>query len=171
MGAKAIGSTICPSFYALHWQKPHGSGAIFIMGSIKNLFSGLFGIIVTILKLPITLITLPLKLLSSGKDKGSTSAPKANKKSNGAFYLEMEDAKGFVEPAPKAEAPAKAKATQAAAPATAKATNASALNLPQPTVTTTASEPEISYSQFGSRRGPGANMKSYLDMAKTIKNA
>jgi hypothetical protein len=169
MGAKAIGSTICHSFYALHWQKPHGSGAIFIMGSIKNLFSGLFGIIVSILKLPITLITLPLKLLSSGKDKGSTSAP-TNKKSNGAFYLEMEEAKGFVEPA-KAEAPAKAKATQSAAPATVTATNASALNLPQPTVTTTASEPEISYSQFGSRRGPGANMKSYLDMAKTVKSA
>lgn len=138
------------------------------MGSIKNLFSGLFGILVSILKLPITLITLPLKLLPSGKNKGSASAPKANKKSNGAFYLEMDDAKGFVEPAPKAEAPAKAKATQSAAPTT--ATNASALNLPQPTVTT-ASEPEISYSQFGSRRGPGANMKSYLDMAKTIKSA
>jgi hypothetical protein len=140
------------------------------MGSIKNLFSGLFGILVSILKLPITLITLPLKLLSSGKDKGSTSAPKANKKSNGAFYLEMEDAKGFVEPA-KAVTPAKAKPTQSAAPATATATNASALNLPQPTVTTTASAPEMSYSQFGSRRGPGANMKSYLDMAKTVKSA
>jgi hypothetical protein len=147
------------------------------MGSIKNLFSGLFGIIVSILKLPITLITLPLKLLSSGKDKGSSPAPKASKdkgsspalkakkKSGEAFYLEMEDAKGFTESAPKAET-SKAKAPQSAAPA---ASTASALNLPQPTVTTAA--PEVAYSQFGSRRGPGANMKSFLDMAKTVKSA
>jgi hypothetical protein len=158
----------------LHWQKPHGLGAIFIMGSIKNLFSGLFGIIVSILKLPITLITLPLKLLSSGKDKDSSSAPKAKKKSGEAFYLEMEDAKGFTESAPKAETAkpkaetAKAKATQSAAPAA--ASTASALNLPAPTVTTTAA-PEVAYTQFGSRRGPGANMKSFLDMAKTVKSA
>jgi hypothetical protein len=166
MAFEAINSIIGHSFYCLHWQKPHGSGAIFIMGSIKNLFSGLFGIIVFILKLPLTLITLPLKLLSSRKDKGSSPAPKAKKKSGEAFYLEMEDAKGFVETAPKAETSAKAKAPQSAAPA---AASASALNLPQPTVATSA--PEVAYSQFGSRRGPGANMKSFLDMAKTVKSA
>jgi hypothetical protein len=151
----------------LHWQKPHGSGAIFIMGSIKNLFSGLFSIIVSILKLPIALITLPLKLLSSGKDKDSASAPKAKKKSGEAFYLEMEDAKGFAEPASKAETSAKAKAPQSAAPAS----TASALNLPQPTVVTNTPASEVTYSQFGARRGPGANMKTFLDMAKTVKRA
>ncbi len=142
------------------------------MGSIKNLFSGLFGVIVFVLKLPITLITLPLKLLSSGKDKGTSSAPKAlkaKKKSGDAFYLEMDDAKGFAEPAPKAETSVKSKpkTSQSAAPAT--ASTASALNLPQPTVTTAKSE--VAYTQFGSRRGPGANMKSFLDMAKTVKRA
>lgn len=136
------------------------------MGAIKNIFSGLFGIIVFILKLPLTVITLPLKLLSSGKKKGLSSAPEANKKSNGAFYLEEEDAKGFVEPVPKVKA--STKKASAKAPA---ASNTSALNLPQPTVTTTASAPEIAYSQFGSRRGPGANMKSFVEMAKTIKSA
>jgi hypothetical protein len=133
------------------------------MDSIKNLFSGLLGVIVFILKLPLTIITLPLKLLSSGKKKDSSSAPEVNKKSNGAFYLEAEDAKGFAETAPKVKASVKAKAPAES--------NASALNLPQPTVTTTASAPEIAYSQFGPRRGPGANMKSFVDMAKTIKSA
>ena len=139
------------------------------MGSIKNLFSGLFGIIVSILKLPITLITLPLKLLSSGKDKAS-SAPKAKKKSGEAFYLEMEDAKGFTESASKAETlKAKAKAPESAAPAT--ASTASALNLPAPTVVTNTPASEVAYTQFGARRGPGANMKTFLDMAKTVKSA
>lgn len=137
------------------------------MGSIKNLFSGLFSIIISILKLPITLITLPLKLLSSGKDQGSSSAPKAKKKSGEAFYLEMEDAKGFAESAPETETSTKAKAPQSAAPAS----TASALNLPQPTVVTNTPASEVTYSQFGTRRGPGANMKTFLDMAKTVKSA
>lgn len=144
------------------------------MGAIKNLFSGLFSIVVFIIKLPLTLFTLPAKLLSAGE--GSSSAPDnekssapAKKKSNGAFYLEMEDAKGFVETAPKAEASKKAKALESAIPVA--ASNGSALNLPQPTVTTTASASEADYSQFGPRRGPGANMKSFLDMAKTVKSA
>jgi hypothetical protein len=165
MAFEVINSIIEHSFYCLHWQKPHGLGAIFIMGSIKNLFSGLFGVIVFILKLPLTLITLPLKLLPSGKNKGSSSAPKAKKKSGKAFYLEMDDAKGFAEPAPKADS-VTATAPQPAKPA--MASSASALNLPQPTVTTA---PEVAYSQFGARRGPGANMKSFLDMARTVKSA
>jgi hypothetical protein len=152
------------------------------MGAIKNLFSGLFSIVVFIIKLPFTLFTLPAKLLAAGeglssapaKKKSSAPAKKkssapAKKKSNGAFYLEMEDAKGFVETAPKAEASKKAKAPESAVPVA--ASNGSALNLPQPTVTTTASASEADYSQFGPRRGPGANMKSFLDMAKTVKNA
>jgi hypothetical protein len=159
------------AFLDLHLT--YGSGEIFMIGFLKTIFSGLFGIIGAILRLPLTLVTLPLKLLSSNKSKDASAAPAAKKKSGGAFYLEADDAKGFIEPAPKA-------APQASAPASAKASvaaTANALNLPQPTVTTSGSasptEPtrEPAYSQFGSRRGPGANMKSFLDMAKTVKRA
>lgn len=148
-----------------------------MVGFIKTIFSGLLGLLVAILKLPITLITLPLKLLSGDKNKTSEGNPAAKKKkSGGAFYLEADDAKGFTEAAPKAD-PVKADVTKTAAPtapsvtkaASAPATTASALNLPQPKVTQSA--PEIAYSQFGPRRAPGANMKSFLDMAKTVRKA
>ena len=163
------------------------------MGFVKNIFSGLVGIIVFILKLPITLISLPLKLLPFGKAKeagdavkakaqDAVKAPDAKKKSDGAFYLEADDAKGFSDSAPKAATPAKAPAAKEKAPAAkapaAKASapannnaSANALNLPQPTVTTSDAKAEPAYSQFGPRRTPGANMKSFLDMAKTVKRA
>jgi hypothetical protein len=155
----------------------HGSGEIFMIGSIKKLFASIFGIFVTILKLPITLITLPLKLLSSKKDKdpAQASAPAKQKKKSGAFFLEAEDAQGVPTPTPtpaaKAKAKNKVKVQAQPAPITATAT---ALNLPQPTITTSntpAPTPASNYTVFGSRRRPGANMKSYLDMAKAIKNA
>jgi hypothetical protein len=145
------------------------------MGFTKNIFSGLFSIIGAILRLPITLISLPLKLLSSNKSKDSSNAPAAQKKSGGAFYLEADDAKGFAEPA-KTQTTEKVSTAPKAAPAASTAAStraqstADALNLPQPKVTASAS-PEPAYSQFGPRRAPGANMKSFLDMAKTVKRA
>jgi hypothetical protein len=132
-----------------------------MFGSIKKIFASIFGIFGAILKLPITLITLPLKLLSSNKETTGESAPK--KKKSKAFYLEATDAKGVPAPAPAANPnPVPAAAT------------ATALNLPQPTVTvsnTPAPTAANNYTKFGPRRRPGANMKSYLDMAKTIKSA
>jgi hypothetical protein len=144
--------------------KLHGSGEIFMIGSIKKLFASIFGIFGAILKLPITLITLPIKLLSSGKKTTADSAPNPKKKKKEAFFLEATDAKGVPAPVPTA------KTKPAPAPA------AAALNLPQPTVTVSnapapASTAANNYTKFGPRRRPGANMKSYLDMAKTIKSA
>jgi hypothetical protein len=139
-----------------------------MFGSITKLFSGLFGLIGKILTLPLKLLsviggvlgsilTLPLKLFSSGK--GKKAAPK--QKSGEAFFLEESDAKGFKAPATKAK--------PAAAPVAATAT---ALNLPLPTVTPSApATPVNNYAQFGPARRPGANMKSFLDMAKTMKGA
>jgi hypothetical protein len=143
---------------------------MFMIGSIKKIFASIFGIFGVILKLPITLISLPLKLLSSKKDKGAAAAtePATKQKKNKAFYLEATDAKGVPAPAaaPKTKKGKKAEPVLAAAAVAAPA----ALNLPQPTVTVT-STPASTYTTFGPRRRPGANMKSYLDMAKTIKGA
>jgi hypothetical protein len=132
---------------------------MFMIGSIKKIFASIFGIFGAILK-------LPFNLLSSKKDASAESAPAQQKKSK-AFYLEASDAKGVPAAAPQT-AP-KTKKETAAAPATA---TAAALNLPQPTVTATETPtPASNYKTFGPRRRPGANMKSYLDMAKTIKSA
>jgi hypothetical protein len=133
----------------------HGSGEIFMIGFIKKIFAAIFGVLL-----------FPVKLLSSGKNKQANTATDAapNKKSE-AFFLEEADAKGVPAATPKAKASKKGKV--AAAPVA--ATTANALNLPQPNVTTTVAE--NNYVQFTTRRRPGANMKSYLDMAKTIKNA
>jgi hypothetical protein len=145
---------------------------MFMIGSIKKIFASIFGIFGAILKLPITLISLPLKFLSSKKDATAESAPAKKQKKDKSFYLEASDAKGVPaataapQAAPKSK---KDKKEKAAAPVAATAT---ALNLPQPTVTVTETPtPASNYKTFGPRRRPGANMKSYLDMAKTIKSA
>jgi hypothetical protein len=134
-----------------------------MIGSIKNIFASIFGIFGAILKLPVTLISLPFKLLSSNKDTTAASDPAKKQKKDKAFFLEATDAKGIPTPAatPKQEQKAAAVAT---------ATPASALNLPQATVTVSTT-PASTYKAFGPRRRPGANMKSYLDMAKTVKGA
>lgn len=112
-----------------------------LLGSIGKIFAAIFGIFGSL-----------GKLLPSGK--GS----KAEK----AVFLDGADAKGFV--SETKTAPSAPKATPKATPAA----TSKALNLPQPTVTTsTAENTAPAYSQFGPRRRPGANMKSFLDMAKT----
>jgi hypothetical protein len=127
-----------------------------MIGFIKKIFAAVFGVLL-----------LPLKLFSSGKNKKANTATDAAPKKNEAFFLEESEAKGVPAPASKK---AKASKKEKVATAPAVAATASALNLPQPTVTTNGIA-ENSYVQFTTRRRPGANMKSYLDMAKTIKNA
>jgi hypothetical protein len=128
------------------------------MNLIKNLFGGIGKLLAAIFGIFGSLG----KLLPSGK--GS----KAEK----AIFLDGAEAKGFASKskatAPSKPAPAKATASKAADPAkaTATATN-KALNLPQPTVTSISEATAPTYSQFGPRRRPGANMKTFLDMAKT----
>jgi hypothetical protein len=158
------------------------------MGLIKNLFSTILGVLVFLVKLPLSLLTLPAKLLpsSKGKSKGTTKAvaPKATNEpapnspqTNEAFFLDGAEATGVV--ATESKAPGKkSKAKKTKAPkapkpeavpaASSAAATANALNLPQPTVT---ASPEMTYTSFTPRRRPGANMKSYLDMAKSMKNA
>jgi hypothetical protein len=156
-----------PTFTIFNSIKLHGSGEMFMIGSIKKIFASIFGIFGAILK-------LPFNLLSSKKNATEGSAP-AKQKKNKAFYLEASDAAGVPTPtAPQTAPKAKAKKeTAAVAPAAAPAAaTAAALNLPQPTVTVTETPTSVSnYKVFGPRRRPGANMKSYLDMAKTIKSA
>jgi hypothetical protein len=108
-----------------------------LFGSIGKLLAAIFGIFGSL-----------GKLLPSGKGSQTEKA----------IFLDGAEAKGFA---------SESKATASAKPAPAKATN-KALNLPQPTVTTSTSATTApTYSQFGPRRRPGANMKTFLDMAKT----
>jgi hypothetical protein len=135
-----------------------------MIGFIKKIFAAVFGILL-----------FPVKLLSSGKNKKGKPAaePASKKEASEAFFMEESEAKSVTAPAAKKEKTSKKskaskKETVTATPAVAATANA--LNLPQPTVTNNGAA-ENSYVQFTTRRRPGANMKSYLDMAKTIKNA
>ena len=157
-------------------------GAVVMSGLInfiKSLFSGILG-------------------LFSKKKESSGEAPKLNTKKSSGYFLEAEDtaatssqtapaAPAATSPTPAAseeKKPSKraaqlaaakaetAKATPAKPAATAKAAEpvavAQAFNLPKPTVTTFAPDYLLPTSTNGRRR-PGANMASFLDMAKQIK--
>ena len=114
-------------------------------------------------------------------------------KNNGEFFLEIDPSKDSAaapEPAPVAVAPAPVEAvvvprqddlkkgqkaqvsqatpaTQAVSQPAAVALANQALNMPQPKVSTI--EP-LDIPKFGPARRPGANMKGFLDMAKTVKS-
>lgn len=109
-----------------------------------------------------------------------------NKKKGGEFFLEIDSSKeGASKPQPAKAAvaakPAQAKATVAAEPAQVAPTPISAiatespqavavvnqaLNMPAPTVSI---EP-LNIPKFGPARRPGSNMKSFLDMAKSVRS-
>lgn len=134
-----------------------------LVNLIKKLFSGIFSFIGG--------------LLGGGK-------------SGGGYYLELDEAqseKTASAPKPAESKPAEAngKPAQAAPVATIAApakveteslngskpaAPANPLNLPQPTVSNFASE-YLAPKPSAGRRRPGANMSSYLEMAKTIKTA
>jgi hypothetical protein len=155
----------------------------------------MFGFIKKLLGVLVSIIKFPLTLLPGGKGKSAgakvakpeTEATIAETETTSAktsaFFLEEAEATG-VTPQPtakkeskknKSKKSAKSKAADKSKATEPVAAAASTLNLPQPTVTTVIAEvtptPANNYKQFASRRRPGANMKSYLDMAKTIKNA
>ena len=148
---------------------------------LKNLFSGLLGI---------------FGLGSQKAEASADSQPKRIKRASG-YFLELDDAKGVssapaavqsvekpATPAPAAKSvpaavkpsAAKAQANPARAEADAMteakklspAAVSQALNLPKPTVTF-ASTYLVPGNGSGGRRRPGANMTSFLDMAKQVK--
>jgi hypothetical protein len=141
---------------------------------LKNLFSGLLG-----------LVGLGSKTAEAG------GQPKPAKRSGG-YFLELDEATGVSSPAAKPATPA-ATPVAVAQPAAAKveakpqakpapvatvaptpaapakpAPAAQALNLPKPTVTFASTYLAPGNGSSGRRR-PGANMTSYLDMAKQVK--
>jgi hypothetical protein len=128
-----------------------------LINFIKSIFGGIFG-------------------LFSKKEESSTATPKSKAKKSSGYFLEAEDAAGTgVQPAAAvavAAPPATKKAapTKPAAPAKAPEPVAAAnpLNLPKPTVTTFAPDYLMPASTNGRRR-PGANMASFLTMAKQVK--
>jgi hypothetical protein len=159
-----------------------------LINLIKGLFSGIFGFLSGLLGLK--------KKDASLQAASEQSSPQPKKSSNG-FYLEVDDAKGTgnsptpgkppetaaasatagkseKKPSKRAAQLAAAKAESGAAkPAEpAKAPEpvavAKALNMPQPTVTTFATDYLLTNSSNGRRR-PGANMASYLDMARKVR--
>lgn len=106
----------------------------------------------------------PIKNLLNTKKASSadTAEPKvkAKKAASKGIFLEGDDARGFTsEPKPTAAKPAVAKATAPVTPAAPAAA-------PKPMAAPAASAP---YQAFPTRRRPGANMKSFLEMAQQVK--
>lgn len=157
-----------------------------LINFIKSLFSGIFGFVGGLLG------------SKKGADSAAAIAPEKSKKKSNGFYLELDDAasNGSSAAPSQSAAPAAATATaeksekksskraeqlaaaakaenggvKPAAPAKAPepATVAKALNLPEPTVTNFATDYLLTNGNNGRRR-PGANMASYLDMARQVK--
>lgn len=150
---------------------------------LKGLLSGLFSFVGG--------------LLGSKKAKKAELAPAPRKASKSGYYLELEEAKGVGATTPAKALEAAASSVQTTAKTTAKkvasvaqaskpepaksepatpktpaapAKVASALNLPGPTVTTFAPDYLAKASSNGRRR-PGANMSSFLDMARQVKTS
>ena len=147
---------------------------------LKSLFSGLFSFFGG--------------SVGSKKDQAAIegSAPKPRKNSKSGYFLELDEAKGVGSAAPAKSVAASAPAKSVAAPAPAKAESNNgatakpavateakaapktsganaALNLPQPTVTTFAPKYLAQAGSANGRRRPGANMSSFLDMARQVK--
>jgi hypothetical protein len=148
---------------------------------LKGLFSGIFGFLGG--------------LLGSKKanETGSEATPKVKPRKSNGYFLEIDDAKGTgntsngssekatesakkpepvaakaeSKPAKKPE-PVAAKAESAPAKKPEQSAVANALNLPQPKVTTFAPDYLVPTSTNGRRR-PGANMASYLNLARQVK--
>ncbi len=144
---------------------------------LKNIVSGLFSFLGGLIG------------SKKAQEAIAEATPKPRKARNSGYFLELDDAKGVGSAATPAQVsqqePAKAESTKAvvqskqpktpvaAAPKAAPkpvAANA-ALNLPQPTVTTFAPKYLASNGSSNGRRRPGANMASFLDMARQIKTA
>jgi len=136
-----------------------------LINFIKGLFAGIFGIF-------------------SKKKSAEADALPVKAKKGGAYFLELDEAKGEGAPAAKAPAAAKAEATPApaAAPAATKTESVAAPTV-QPTkvaAAALASKAPAPASTFApnflmapntnsSRRRPGANMSSFLSMARQAK--
>ncbi|HEY9909078.1 MAG TPA: hypothetical protein V6D18_15895 [Thermosynechococcaceae cyanobacterium] len=160
---------------------------------LKNLFSSLF----SFLRPGSKKIEASSKNVevSPKKIEASPKKPKPAKRSSG-YFLELDQAQGVGStPAKPAEEPAispqtaqpavavtqlsaEAKPAKVEAPAPTKAEAkpdpaavAQALNLPQPTVTNFATTYMNTGNGAGGRRRPGANMSSYLDMAKQMRTS
>ncbi len=137
-----------------------------LINFIKGIFSAIFGIF-------------------GGKKEGAAKA----KKSKG-YFLELDDAKGVeapAQPAAAAATPAPATASQASPrqekrAALANAAQAQAAPAPAPAAPAPAPAPkkpvptEVNFAtkylvpaNTGGRRRPGANMTSYLSMARQVK--
>jgi hypothetical protein len=109
-----------------------------------------------------------IKNLLGGKkgDAPNDAEAKIKKAASKGIFLEGDDARGFTEAKPEAPkaAPAKSAAPKpAAAPAPQSVVSAA------PTPATAPTAPANNYQQFPGRRRPGANMKSFLDMAQQVK--
>lgn len=151
-----------------------------MFGFIKNLFGGIFAFFGG--------------LFGSKKSKADSSAPKA-RKGSGGYYIVLDEAQTAqsangkqtakaeavkVEPAAKPE-PAKASAPAAAAkPAKVEAApKPEPVKAPAPATPSNGKSPQLtatfapdyllSLSSTNGRRRPGANMNSYLELARQVK--
>lgn len=108
-------------------------------------------------------------LEQASSEQGKSDSPKpqpqsatvaSSKPAQGNFFLDTDEARGY---SPNGGS---ASSSQETRPSASQPAAASTLNLPQPKVTSYSD-----FSNFGDRRRPGANMSSFLDMARKVRTS
>lgn len=136
---------------------------------IKNLFNGIFSFLSGLFKggkqqkqAPVLEQAKPEPAKSDSPQPQPQPTAVANSKpAQGSFFLEADEARGYNSPNGGPSNQSQEAKQSAPQPA-----SASALNLPQPKVTS-----YRDFSNFGDRRRPGANMSSFLEMARKVRTS
>jgi len=137
---------------------------------IKNLFNGILAFLSGLLKgekqqkqAPVLEQAKPEQAKSDSPQPQSqpTAATNSQPPAQGSFFLEADEARGYNSPNGGPSNQSQEAKQSAPQPA-----SASALNLPQPKVTS-----YRDFSNFGDRRRPGANMSSFLEMARKVRTS
>ncbi len=144
-----------------------------MFGFIKNLFAGIFGFLGNLFGFKKTEYFLDLDDSQGSKDAKPSQPAKAE-----PAKAQAQEQKAAAPGAAKAE-PAKATAAKPAQKAAQPATAAQNGQAAKPAAPAKAPEPAVSgfatrylvTASNGSRRRPGANMSSYLTMARDMKTA
>jgi len=136
---------------------------------IKNLFSGIIAFLTGLFKGGKQQKQAPV-LEQANQEQAKNDSPQpqpqttaaANSKPTpGNFFLDADEARGYHSPNGGSTSQ-----SQDAQPSAPQPASASALNLPQPKVTSYSD-----FSNFGDRRRPGANMSSFLEMARKVRTS
>lgn len=127
---------------------------------LRNLFSGIFGFLAGIVGFGKKSKTPPLDPSTPQSEKATITPASGNGRAK-SFFLEGDEARSFTTAEPKPAASVQKQETRESL-----AASGQTLNLPAPKFTARADLPTSS-----DRRRPGANMQSYLNMARQLKTS